>query len=78
MFPKYKTYLMLYSEVCPSGRIQQGRTQVPFQVELSPLNDHQLFETYHGVNIDVEYVVKVEIKVNFYQWDLLRNILASM
>jgi len=56
--------------LCTSGRLPAGATQLPFSFDLrptvNPANNPEftaeLFETYHGVKIDVEYNVKSEIK----------------
>ena len=58
--------------ICSSGRLPAGATQLPFSFDLRHTVDPaakaeftaELFETYHGVKIDVEYSVKSEIKVS--------------
>ena len=57
--------------LCTSGRLPAGPTELPFSFDLRPTVDPaanpefaaELFETYHGVKIDVEYNVNSEIKV---------------
>jgi hypothetical protein len=69
-------------QVVNPGKIPAGKTEIPFQLALK--SDHnnnnddnfggvksdvvKLFETYHGVKINIDYIISAEIKrsgVNF-------------
>jgi hypothetical protein len=49
-------------EVAKPGKLPNGTTELPFEIKLEPFNGQQLFETYHGVFVNVQYVLKCEMK----------------
>lgn len=48
-------------ELSPGGNIPAGTTQIPFEFILRPLPDKQLYETYHGVYVNVQYLITVDM-----------------
>ncbi|XP_057472987.1 uncharacterized protein LOC130761499 [Actinidia eriantha] len=51
-------------EVRSSGRIGSGTTEIPFSVSLKRPGDENLekmYETFHGANISIQYLITVEI-----------------
>ena len=67
----------VFRTLCPPGRLNAAAaTQLPFAFDLRPTVDaaasnevpEELFETYHGVKVDVEYSVKSEVKVMQNPW----------
>jgi len=44
-----------------SGSIKDGKTSIPFQFDLKPLTGQELYETYHGVYVNIIYVIKAQI-----------------
>lgn len=54
--------LMMYDiEVKPPGKIPAGTTEHPFQFTLNPVKDEQIYETYHGVYVNVHYMLTVDM-----------------
>jgi len=48
-------------ELSPGGTFQNGTTQVPFEFVLRPQPDKQLFDTYRGVYVNVQYMITVDM-----------------
>ena len=42
-------------EVCPGGKFAPGVTEIPFEFILKPNPGEELFDTYHGVYVNVQY-----------------------
>jgi len=55
-------------EISAGGKVPNGTTEFPFEFTLRPLKDQQLFETYHGVYVNVQYMLTV---------DMLRGVLSK-
>ncbi|KNC47436.1 down syndrome critical region protein 3 [Thecamonas trahens ATCC 50062] len=52
---KPQTLLNVEIEVAKAGKLPKGRTELPFAFELTPAEGAQLYETYHGVFINISY-----------------------
>lgn len=53
-------------ELLPAGKLPQGTTEIPFKFPLkSQKEGRPLYETYHGVFIHINYVLKCELKRSF-------------
>jgi len=48
-------------EVSPGGTLPSGTTQIPFEFILRPLPDKHLYDTYHGVYVNVQYLITVDM-----------------
>jgi len=51
--------------VAPAGRLEEGVTRLPFALPLRPPAENPgttLYETYHGINISVQYGVSAELE----------------
>jgi len=55
-------------EVAKPGKIPDGVTELPFEFALEAVNQQQLYETYHGVYVNIQYSL---------QCDLFRGLLAK-
>eukprot|EP01127_Copromyxa_protea_P006207 TRINITY_DN16018_c0_g1_i1.p1 TRINITY_DN16018_c0_g1~~TRINITY_DN16018_c0_g1_i1.p1 ORF type:complete len:295 (-),score=47.83 TRINITY_DN16018_c0_g1_i1:43-927(-) len=44
-----------------SGKIADGKSSIPFEFDLKALAGQELFETYHGVYVNVVYTIKAQI-----------------
>merc|ERR1711934_538510 len=44
-----------------AGKIPDGVTEFPFEFKLEPIKDETLFETYHGVFVNIQYVLQVDV-----------------
>jgi hypothetical protein len=45
-----------------AGKLPQGITELPFEFKLQLDKDAKLFETYHGILVNVRYTLSVEVK----------------
>ncbi len=52
-------------ELAKGGRVVAGRTELPFEFPLRGRNNRTLYETYHGVFINIQYSLKCEVKRSF-------------
>lgn len=54
--------LLSYSvDLAKPGKFEDGDTEIPFEFALEPLSGQQLFETYHGVFVNIQYLLKVDM-----------------
>jgi len=60
-------------EVAKPGKLPSGKTEIPFEVPLKPKPGKTLYETYHGVFVNVQYTVKVEMKRSLLNKDLQKQ-----
>lgn len=50
----------------PAGKLPQGTTEIPFKFPMKSQKPNQsLFETYHGVFVNINYILKCEVKRSF-------------
>jgi len=54
--------------------VEDGKSSIPFELDLKPLAGQELFETYHGVYINVVYTLKAQIIRRY----LGKNLMASL
>jgi len=47
--------------ICSPGKIPKGETELPFEFDLKPRKNMKCFETYHGVYINAQYIITVEM-----------------
>eukprot|EP01084_Bolivina_argentea_P316300 548234_1 len=47
--------------ICSPGKIPKGVTELPFEFYLKPKKNMRVYETYHGVYINVQYIITVEM-----------------
>lgn len=59
-------------EISPSGKIPSGVTEIPFEIPLSPRQNRVLYETYHGVFINIQYSLKCELRRSFLSKDIIK------
>lgn len=48
-------------EVKPSGRLGSGISELPFEFTLQPFSNQSLYDTYHGVYVNVQYMIHVDM-----------------
>eukprot|EP00164_Ancoracysta_twista_P016024 GFYU01026717.1.p1 GENE.GFYU01026717.1~~GFYU01026717.1.p1 ORF type:complete len:299 (-),score=51.96 GFYU01026717.1:217-1113(-) len=57
------TTLMTYNiEVSPPGKLPGGTTELPFEFKLVGIEGQNLVETYHGVFINIQYMLTCDIQ----------------
>lgn len=48
-------------EIASSGKLPNGTTELPFEFPLKPLPGEDLFDTYHGVYVNVQYFINAHV-----------------
>lgn len=66
--------MMCSLEIARPGRFSSGVTEIPFEAPVKPLLNKVLYETYHGVFINVQYLLKAVIKRNFLNKDIHKSL----
>jgi hypothetical protein len=59
-------------DVASPGKIPSGKTEIPFEFPLTPRANKTLYETYHGVFVNIQYLLRCEMKRSFLAKDLLK------
>ncbi|XP_066148411.1 vacuolar protein sorting-associated protein 26C [Euwallacea fornicatus] len=59
-------------DVSTPGRVPSGITEIPFQIPLKAKPNRVLYETYHGVYVNISYSIRCDIKRSFLSKDLQR------
>lgn len=59
-------------EIAAPGKIPAGKTDVPFEFLLKPRGSKTLFETYHGVFVNIVYNLRAEMKRSFLAKDIAK------
>lgn len=57
-------------EIAKPGKFPNGKTEIPFEVPLKPKVNKTLYETYHGVFVNIQYQIKVDMKRSLLSKDL--------
>ncbi|BFZ14327.1 hypothetical protein BsWGS_17366 [Bradybaena similaris] len=66
--------LLIYTlEVAKPGKLPPGKTEIPFEVPLKPKAGKALYETYHGVFVNIQYLVRVDMKRSLLNKDLQKQ-----
>jgi hypothetical protein len=60
-------------ELAKGGKIPSGVTEIPFELPLRAKPGKTLYETYHGVFVNVQYTLMVELKRAFLSKDLQKE-----
>jgi len=61
-------------EVLAAGKLPDGVTEIPFEFPLDPAAGQSLYETYHGVFVNIQY----NLKCNMARSLLAKNVEKSM
>lgn len=56
-----------------SGKFPHGTTEIPFMFTLQGSQTKVLYETYHGVFINIQYFIKVDMKRGLLAKDLEKS-----
>eukprot|EP00795_Rhopilema_esculentum_P016314 gene16314-7702_t len=60
-------------EIAKPGKIPSGKTEIPFDIVLKPHGNRHLYETYHGVFINIQYTLRCEMKRTMLNKDLIKT-----
>ena len=52
-------------EISPASKMPSGVTEIPFEIPLVPKQNRTLYETYHGVYVNIQYKLKCDVKRSF-------------
>ncbi|GAM21664.1 hypothetical protein SAMD00019534_048390 [Acytostelium subglobosum LB1] len=68
------TMLHYTFNVAPSGKFTSGVTEIPFEFNLEPLPGQTLYDTYHGVFVNIQYTIKCDMKRGILSKDLQKAV----
>lgn len=60
-------------EVAKSGKVPGGKTEIPFEFPLQAKGNKVLYETYHGVFVNIQYTLRCDVKRSLLAKDLSRS-----
>jgi len=60
-------------EIAKPGKIPSGKTEIPFDITLKPHGNRHLYETYHGVFINIQYMLRCEMRRTLLNKDLIKT-----
>lgn len=55
-------------EVAKAGKIPGGKTEIPFEFPLHTKGNKVLYETYHGVFVNIQVSEKNLIRINIHDY----------
>ncbi|RZF37529.1 hypothetical protein LSTR_LSTR008567 [Laodelphax striatellus] len=56
-------------EIASAGKMPAGKTEIPFEAPLQACANRRLYETYHGVFINIQYNLHCDLKRGFLHKD---------
>lgn len=66
-------------EISKAGKFPANKTEIPFEIPLrTKSSTKHLYETYHGVFINIQYFIRVEMKRSFLAKDVSKQIEINM
>jgi len=60
--------------IAATGTVQEGVTDIPFEFLLKPLEGQELHESYHGVYVNISYVLKAVVVKRYFGKDLDKSL----
>ncbi|XP_078264911.1 vacuolar protein sorting-associated protein 26C isoform X2 [Rhinoraja longicauda] len=60
-------------EVAKAGKLPSGRTEIPFEFPLKVKGSKVLYETYHGVFVNIQYTLKCDVRRPLLAKDLTKS-----
>jgi len=57
-------------EASGPGKLPSGKVEIPFEVPLIPRANKIMYETYHGVFINIQYTLRCDLKRSFLAKDI--------
>ncbi|TRZ02387.1 hypothetical protein DNTS_003246, partial [Danionella cerebrum] len=60
-------------ELVKAGKLPSGRTEIPFEFHLVPKNNRELYESYHGVFINIQYMLRCDLRRSLLNKDLSKT-----
>ncbi|XP_061104852.1 vacuolar protein sorting-associated protein 26C isoform X2 [Conger conger] len=60
-------------EVVKPGKVPGGKTEIPFEFPLNVKGNKVLYETYHGVFVNIQYTLRCDMKRSLLAKDLSKS-----
>ncbi|KAG8591003.1 hypothetical protein GDO81_007006 [Engystomops pustulosus] len=60
-------------EMVKPGKLPSGKTEIPFEFPLIVKSNKVLYETYHGVFVNIQYTLRCDMKRSLLAKDLTKN-----
>uniref|UniRef100_H3AT27 Vacuolar protein sorting-associated protein 26C n=1 Tax=Latimeria chalumnae TaxID=7897 RepID=H3AT27_LATCH len=60
-------------EVLKPGKLPSGKTEIPFEFPLHVKGNKVLYETYHGVFVNIQYMLRCDMRRSLLAKDLTKN-----
>ncbi|XP_051539598.1 vacuolar protein sorting-associated protein 26C [Myxocyprinus asiaticus] len=60
-------------EVVKAGKVPAGRTEIPFEFPLQAKGNKLLYETYHGVFVNIQYTLRCDMRRSLLAKDLSKT-----
>lgn len=64
-------------EIAAPGKVPAGKTDIPFEFVLKPRGSKTLFETYHGVFVNIQYNLRADMRRPFLAKDITKVSLTA-
>lgn len=61
-------------QVAKPGKFLPGKTEIPFEFPLKAKGSRKLFETYHGVFVNIQYTVRADMKRSLLAKDMTKTV----
>ncbi|XP_074652072.1 vacuolar protein sorting-associated protein 26C-like [Tubulanus polymorphus] len=65
--------MIVNMEIAKPGRLPSGRTEIPFEIPVKGKTGRKLYETYHGVFVNIQYLIRVDMKRSLLNKDLQKQ-----
>ncbi|KAI7792958.1 vacuolar protein sorting-associated protein 26C isoform X1 [Triplophysa rosa] len=60
-------------EVVKAGKVPAGKTEIPFEFPLQAKGNRVLYETYHGVFVNIQYTLRCDMRRSLLAKDLSKT-----
>ena len=57
-------------EIAKPGKLPSGKTEIPFEVPLKPKGNKTLYETFHGVFVNIQVIIVLLLVYNYTNYTL--------
>jgi len=57
-----------------AGNVKEGVTDIPFEFLLKPLEGQELHESYHGVYVNISYMLKATVNKRYFGKDMEKSL----
>jgi len=68
------TMISLTIEIAKAGKLPDGVSELPFEFRLEPALGQQLYETYHGVFVNITYTLRCDMRRGVLAKDMSKSV----